>query len=99
DAGAELLRGADRLGPLDLVGQHRRDLVGERAPDGTLDDLHREVARHLVTGTQLAQLRLLVPAALLSLPAAGVEHAAGGRVDRAGQGALEQDPRPPGTRL
>ena len=56
-----------------------------------LDVLDREVAGHLVTGTELAQHRLLDLALLLGLPAAGVEHAAGGRVDRAGQVALQQD--------
>ena len=89
---AHLAGDAQDLRRVDLIGELRAYLAVGRADDRADDDLDREVTRDLVTRAELAQLGLLDRAALLRLPATSVEHAAGRRVDRAGQVTLQQDP-------
>ena len=74
-------------------------LTGYSGANAHLPRLHREVAGDLVadgglggSGGDLEQGGFLGAADLLGLPAAGVEAAAGRRVDRARDVALEPDP-------
>src|SRR6478735_11710672 len=74
-------------------------LTGYSGANAHLPRLHREVAGDPVSGGglggaggDLQQGWLLGAADLLGLPAAGVEVAAGRRVDRAGDVALQPDP-------